>query len=451
MGVLSGRTYARARLAVLAVLCACAALILAQLPGGAHNAAASTTSPVIGNATWFTGLGSPYGGCGLPQANLDSQNFVALNVFNTPGNYNSFPRPIPASMSNIIGAFDNGLNCGRFVQVTISDFCTGTNDGAPNEPFCRNGSFVPDQFNGATLTMVVADSCGDSNAWCRDDPNHLDLAQASLNQFVLNGAPVGDMFPNHWNNRHISWQFVPAPNYTGDIQIGFLQGAQSFWGAASFSHLPNGIHSVQSFSGGTWQTSKMDSDMGESYILTPTVAGGTQFQVRLTDASDQPLNNGRVYTFSLPASCGTQCSAAYNQVSYTTSSTPPTSTPPTTTTVPPTSTPPTTAPPTTTGSSSAACSVSITQPNSWMGGYQATVTVTNSGSTPINGWTVNFTLPAGESIATSWSNVMTQSGQQITAANASFNGSIAAGANTTWGFNVNGPNTVPVAPTCSAH
>ena len=107
--------------------------------------------------------------------------------------------------------FDNGLNCGRWVQVTIGNYCTGINDGAPNEPFCRNGSWVSDQYNGATLDMVVADSCDDGNAWCKDDPYHVDLAQASLNQFVLNGQPVGNMYPDHWNNRQVTWQFIPAP------------------------------------------------------------------------------------------------------------------------------------------------------------------------------------------------------------------------------------------------
>ena len=29
-------------------------------------------------------LGSPYGGCGLPQDQLETQNWIALNVFNTP-------------------------------------------------------------------------------------------------------------------------------------------------------------------------------------------------------------------------------------------------------------------------------------------------------------------------------------------------------------------------------
>lgn len=43
-----------------------------------------TPSPVTGNATYFGGLGAPYGGCGLPQANLDSQNFLAPNVQDSP-------------------------------------------------------------------------------------------------------------------------------------------------------------------------------------------------------------------------------------------------------------------------------------------------------------------------------------------------------------------------------
>jgi len=71
---------------------------------------------------------------------------------------------------DLVGIRNNGLNCGRWVQVTVGDFCTGVNDGAPGQPFCRNGSWVSDAYNGAVLTMLVADSCGDSNAGCRDDP-----------------------------------------------------------------------------------------------------------------------------------------------------------------------------------------------------------------------------------------------------------------------------------------
>ena len=278
------------------------------------------TGTHTGNATWFSGLGGPYGGCGVPQANVDSQNFVALNVQNDPGDYSTYlTRPISAQNASKIGMFSNGLNCGRWVQVTIGNYCTGVNDGAPNEPFCRNGSWVSDQYNGATLDMVVADSCQDGNAWCRDDPNHLDLAQNSLNQFVLNGQPVGNMYPNAWNNRQISWQFIPAPNYTGDINIGFLQGANPNWSAISVTHLANGIHGVEYNQNGTWVNAPMDSDMGDDFVILPTTSGGTTYQIKVFDVNNQPINNGRIYTFSYPSSCGSSCPNAYMAVSYTTS------------------------------------------------------------------------------------------------------------------------------------
>jgi hypothetical protein len=304
----------RSRLFALAASVACAALLAVGAPASAASGILADT----GNATFFDGLGQPYGGCGLPQTALESQDFVALNVYNTPRDYNFYPRPLPPSQAGKIGLWDNGHNCGRWVQVSMGDFCTGTNDGAPNQPFCRNGSWVADGYNGATLTMLVADSCGDSNAWCRDDRFHLDLAKPSLNRFIRNGSPVGDLFPNHWNNRHVSWSFVPAPNYTGDIQIGFLQGAQTWWGAVSISHLPNGIHGVEYFANGAWQQAAMNGDMGQSYILAPTATMGTQFQIRVRDVTDTLINAGRIYSFALPASCQPQCNTAYTQVGYTT-------------------------------------------------------------------------------------------------------------------------------------
>lgn len=439
-----------------AVLCALALVLVWELPAGAIDVSGGSGS-VTGNATWFTGLGSPYGGCGLPQADLDSQNFLALNVFNTPGNYGSFTRPIPASQASIMGMYDNGLNCGRYVQVTIGNYCTGTNDGAQNEPFCRNGSWVADKFNGATLTFVVADSCGDSNAWCRDDPYHIDLAQASLNQFVLNGAPVGTMYPNSWNNRQVSWQFVSAPNYTGDINIGFIQGAQSYWSAIAISHLPNGIHGVNYYSAGAWHSGQMDSDQGDDYIISPTTAGGSQYQIQVIDASNNLINGGRIYSFSLPSSCGSSCGPAYTAATYTTSapptgtptssasaSAPPTTVPPTT--VPPTTAPPTTVPPTTAGGT---CTVATSLVGSWTGGYQEQFTVSNTGATAISAWTVGFSFASSQTIANSWNAVVTQSGAKVTAVNESYNGTLAPGGSTTWGMVVNGANQPLVHPTCS--
>ena len=319
MGVLGKLRKKRTWLGAFASLAAATTLSLTQVPAAGATVPPPEETPVTGNATWFDGLGSPYGGCGLPQANLDSQDFVALNVYNTPGDYNFYPRPISPDQADKMGLWDNGHNCGRWVQVSVGDYCTGTNDGAPNQPFCRNGQWISDKYNGATLNMIVADSCGDSNGWCRDDPYHLDLAKASLNRFELNGSPVGDLV-DHWNNRHISWKFIDPPQYTGDIQIGFLGQAQSWWGAIAVSHLPNGIHGVEFYADGSWQEAAMNGDMGESFIAKPTQAGGRDFQILVRDVDDQLVGNGRVYSFSLPEdSCPYSCSAAYTPVSYTTS------------------------------------------------------------------------------------------------------------------------------------
>jgi Cellulose binding domain len=420
------------------VLATVAAVLAWQLAAGAIDVA-GTPSPVTGWSTWFSGLGSPYGGCGLPQADLDSQDFLALNVQNSPGVYTNLPRPIPAADAAEIGMFDNGLNCGRWVQVTIGDNCDGTNTGAPGQPFCTPGSLVSDQFNGATLDFVVADSCDDGNAWCKDSPYHVDLAQASLNQFTLNGAPVGDMYPNAWNNRQVSWQFIPAPGYTGDIRIGFIQGAQPYWAAVAISHLPNGIHGVRYFANGSWVSATMDSDMGDDYIIGPTSGTGTNgtgYEIQVTDASGNLVNNGEVYSFSLPSGCANGCAAAYTPVSYTTPAGPGPSPSPS-------------ASPTPTAAAGT-CALAAAVTTSWPGGYQLQLTVTNTGSTALAGWTAGFGFAdAAESVSNSWNATVTQSGTRVTAVNASHNGSVSPGGSATFGMVVSGASSSLSALACT--
>ena len=419
----------RVTLAAGAVLAALAVVAGSLVP---DVSAAAPAAPVTGTATHFDGLGAPYGGCGIPQEVLDSQDFVALNVYNTPGDYSFYPRPIPPSQAAKIGLWDNGRNCGRFVQVAISDYCTGTNDGAPGQPFCRNGSWIADGYSGATLTMVVADSCGDSNAWCRDDPNHLDLSTPSINRFVRNGVPVGDLNPGHWNNRKVSWSYVPAPNYTGDLRLGFLQGAQRYWPAIAVSHLANGIHGVEYLGeNGAWTQAKPNSDMGQSFIIGPTTTAGTAYEIRVRDAADAPVNGGRTYKFSLPDQCSSRCSAAYTGVTYTTGD----GTPPTTTT--------TTPPPV------GGCTTTATVTGSWSGGYQLAIVVKNTGSSPLSGWTSSFSFEGDQKVSNSWNAVVSQNGRQVTANNEGHNGILAAGASTSWGAIVNGANLPLSATSCA--
>ncbi|MFD4573574.1 cellulose-binding protein [Streptomyces sp. NPDC058417] len=291
---------------------------------GATTAKATTRAAVAadgtrtGQGTHFDSMGAPYGGCGIPQERLESAHFVALNVWNTPGDATPepTPRPAPAGQSGRIGEWNNGHNCGRWVEVKIGDFCEGVNDGAIDRAFCQGGRWVTDRYNGATLNLLVADSCGDPNGWCRNDPHHLDLSTGSLNSFVKGGAPVADLYPAHWGNRKIEWRYVEAPGYSGDIRITFMKDAQPYWPALSVSRLPNGIHGVQYLSAGTWKDAPMNSDMGQSFIPQPTTPGGTTFTLRVVDAADRLLAGGRTYTFDLPAQCRAGCPTTAVEATY---------------------------------------------------------------------------------------------------------------------------------------
>ena len=136
----------------------------------------------------------------------------------------------------------------------------------------------------------------------------------------------------------------------------------------------------------------------------------------------------------------------------TTTSRPPTTTTTTTTSQPPTTTTTTTSrPPTTTTSAPpGSCTASYAIVNEWPGGFQAEVTV-RAGSSPINGWTVGWTLASGQTITQLWSGVLTTNGSNVTVRNVDYNGSLPASGSTTFGFlgTWSGTNPVP-SLTCTS-
>ncbi|HYJ41438.1 MAG TPA: endo-1,4-beta-xylanase [Steroidobacteraceae bacterium] len=101
-----------------------------------------------------------------------------------------------------------------------------------------------------------------------------------------------------------------------------------------------------------------------------------------------------------------------------------------------------------TGGTGGGCSVTPTVQTQWQTGYVIEPSrVTNTGTATINSWTVTFTLPAGHTVIGSWNAVLTISGQTVTARNASHNGTVAAGGNTAFGFQVSRPNGNTMLPT----
>ncbi len=110
----------------------------------------------------------------------------------------------------------------------------------------------------------------------------------------------------------------------------------------------------------------------------------------------------------------------------------------------PTVTPTTTPPP-----GNAACTASYKTVSSWSGGFQAEVTVSNPGSAAINGWTATWTLGSGSTINSLWNGTHTTSGSTVTAKNADWNRTIAAGGSTTFGFTASGTSGSPTV-TCTS-
>jgi cellulose 1,4-beta-cellobiosidase len=106
----------------------------------------------------------------------------------------------------------------------------------------------------------------------------------------------------------------------------------------------------------------------------------------------------------------------------------------------------------TTPPASGACTAAYSIVSSWSGGYQAQVTVT-AGSSALSGWSVGWTYPNSQTITNLWNGSYTQSGNNVTVTNAAYNGSLAAGTSTSFGFTANdtGSDTAPASLTCSAH
>ena len=107
---------------------------------------------------------------------------------------------------------------------------------------------------------------------------------------------------------------------------------------------------------------------------------------------------------------------------------PPTTAPPTTTS--PTSRPPTTPPPT---SGSGSCRVTSTI-NAWNNGLTNNLTITNTSASSVTNWRLTFNLPSGQTIASGWNATYSPTSGQVTATNAGYNSTIAAGASTGIGY-----------------
>jgi endo-1,4-beta-xylanase len=86
------------------------------------------------------------------------------------------------------------------------------------------------------------------------------------------------------------------------------------------------------------------------------------------------------------------------------------------------------------GSTTGVCHATYDRTSEWPGGFTANVTIANTGTTAVNGWTLTWSFPGDQKITNAWSATAGQSGANVTATNAAYNGSIAPGGTTSFGF-----------------
>ena len=79
------------------------------------------------------------------------------------------------------------------------------------------------------------------------------------------------------------------------------------------------------------------------------------------------------------------------------------------------------------GASGSSCHVTYTIVNQWPGGFQANLTLTNTGTTAISSWTLIWSFANGQAITQLWTGTVSQNGANVTVNNLNYDGNIPAG------------------------
>ncbi|MEV6191868.1 cellulase family glycosylhydrolase [Streptomyces sp. NPDC051920] len=87
-----------------------------------------------------------------------------------------------------------------------------------------------------------------------------------------------------------------------------------------------------------------------------------------------------------------------------------------------------------TGGGSSGCKAAYKVSSDWGSGFNADVTVTNTGSSTTKSWQVTWEWAGNQTVSGMWNASYSQVGRTVTASNAGHNGAVAAGASTAFGF-----------------
>jgi cellulose 1,4-beta-cellobiosidase len=234
---------------------------------------------------------------------------------------------------------------------------------------------------------------------------------------IASNVSIGGRTYNIWEAQMSSW-----------IDVSYVLTS----GTTSVSNIDVGQLAADSVQRGTLKTSDFLIDLEAGFELWQ---GGASLATNS-------------YSVSVNGNGGTTPPTSQPPTSQPPTSQPPTSQPPTS--QPPTSQPPSSPPPSTPSGSGCSAVYSVT--SSWSGGFQGQVTVTNTGTAPTHGWTLNWTFPGDQKIGNLWNGSFTQTGPQVAVNNAAYNGALGAGMSTSVGFTATfaSSNASPTGVSCKA-
>ncbi|MFJ8768126.1 endo-1,4-beta-xylanase [Streptomyces clavifer] len=104
------------------------------------------------------------------------------------------------------------------------------------------------------------------------------------------------------------------------------------------------------------------------------------------------------------------------------------------------------------GGGTGSCTAAFTRTAAWNGGYNGEVTI-KAGSAAISTWTVPVTVASPQKVTATWNGAPTwDTGGNVMTVRPTYNGNLAAGASTSFGFTVstNGSTSTPVVGSCTA-
>ncbi|MFG1884121.1 cellulose binding domain-containing protein [Micromonospora sp. NPDC049102] len=399
----------------------------AKIYAGLAAAVVPVASVII--ALGATPAGAAVGGSGPYPADYETSASLANHTIFRPQTLPSERLPIFVWGNG--GCSANGLSQGNFLREIASHGFLAIANGAPNGSGSTNSQMLTQSIDWAiaensrqgskyfnkidtTKVAVAGFSCGGLEAYAvsndprvtttgifssglLNDADDYQLRRLTKPIAYIIGGPSDIAYPNAIDD----WGKLPSglPAFMGNLNVGhggtYDQANGGEFGRVAVLYLK-------------WRL-KGDTTAGANFVGTNCGLCRTQWTVQQKNLT---LDGG----------------------------TPPTTPPPTT--PPPTTPPPTTPPPT-----GDACTATYAVQDQWNGGFVANVTV-SAGSTALSGWRVTLNLPSGASVTSLWNGVATGSSGTITVTNQSYNGRLAAGQSTSFGFQGTG-NGSGAAATCT--